>query len=60
MKPHWINVYGLSKSQKFRCSECKNDCFCIDYSKDKNVNHCNYKFCPNCGKEMDLDVDKSQ
>lgn len=56
-KPYWINITGRSKGQKFRCSECKGECNCISVgSADKfGYNKCDYKFCPRCGKEMDIE-----
>ena len=53
--PHWINISGRSKGAKFRCSECKGECFCFYYGANKNTNKCNYRFCPRCGMEMDLE-----
>ncbi len=57
MKPHWINITGRSKGQKFKCSECQGTCNCISYgnaNKYGKKNICDYKYCPRCGKEMDL------
>ena len=56
-KPHWINVTGRPKNQKFRCSECGKECNCIAtgcHSKDNN--YCDYKFCPRCGVKMEGDT----
>lgn len=54
--PYWINVTGRSKGQVFMCSECKETCNCIGTGNASKYryNFCNYRFCPRCGMEMDL------
>lgn len=57
IKPHWINITGRTKGQKFRCSNCKGECHCITYGNSDKYgkrNICDYEYCPRCGKEMDL------
>ena len=52
---HWIAVTSRAKNQKFRCSECGKECHCIAVGngrKHGQPNYCNYRFCPNCGKEI--------
>ena len=53
-KPYWINITGRNKGLKYRCSSCNNDCICIHYGAFKKRTYCNYKYCPNCGAEMNL------
>ena len=57
-KPHWINVTGRGKGQKFMCSKCNGKCNCIAIGcadKYNMRNFCNYQYCPRCGAEMDVE-----
>lgn len=55
--PHWINVTGRYKGQKFRCSKCGNECNCIGRGNASKIggNYCDYQYCPRCGVLMDLE-----
>lgn len=53
-KPHWINITGRDKGEKFRCSKCQGECYCKYYGAYKRTNYCSYQYCPRCGSEMDL------
>lgn len=56
-KPHWIKT-STDKGQKFKCSECNGECICIGTgcaSKFERKNLCDYKYCPRCGREMQLE-----
>lgn len=56
---HWTAKYTRSKCQKFICSECRGEVFCIavgNSSKYKGYNYCDYQFCPRCGRKMNIEI----
>lgn len=53
-KPHWIKVRE-GKTYKFECSLCHTDAYCVHYDENKET-VCNYKYCPNCGVKMEIEL----
>ena len=52
-KPFWIKIKPNQKQGRyFMCSGCKRWSYCISLDENKE-NHCDYKFCPHCGREME-------
>lgn len=53
-KPHWIKARE-GKTYKFECSRCHADAYCVHYDDNKET-VCSYKYCPNCGVKMEIDL----
>ena len=52
----FIAVTSRPKNQKYRCSKCGKECFCIAIGNSDRLgkrNYCNYRFCPFCGEEAE-------
>lgn len=51
---YWIKKDSRSKSIKYICSECNEISYCVAYRD--NVSICDYKICPRCGKNMNVEL----
>ena len=41
------------KNQKFICTSCKKECYCIKFDNDKKKIINDYNFCPYCGEKVE-------
>ena len=55
MMGKWEKVFLRKKSMVFVCSECHEPCICIKYDFKKH-SYCNYRYCPYCGSEMEVNT----
>ena len=53
-KPHWVKT-STAKGSRFMCSKCRGTCICLHFGANKKMCRCDYKYCPRCGDEMNLE-----
>lgn len=55
---HPKRIHNVKHSTVWQCSICRRTCHCIGGVPRGEANICTYKFCPNCGAEMEKTDDK--
>ena len=54
---HPKRIHNVKHSTVWQCSICRRTCHCIGGVPRGEANICTYKFCPNCGAEMEISDD---
>ena len=51
---HPKRIHNVKHSIVWQCSICGRTCHCIGGAPRGETNICTYKYCPNCGSEMEI------